>query len=130
MPGTFVVDATNTFAAALFMASNPKLKFGTKTGEQEMSAAGLPKWGVQAAVTFHGINGMQPVSEVITITVEGPTDPCQGMPPGTPVIFDGFRVGISAPERNDKGGIRGGKPWYQAGSIRPVQQGRTKAEAA
>jgi hypothetical protein len=130
MPGTFVVDATNTFSAALFMASNPKLKFGSKTGEQEMSAAGLPKWGVQAAVTFHALNGMQPISEVITITVESPSDPCQGFPPGTPVFFDGFRVGISPPERNDKGGIRGGKAWYQAGSIRPADQRRNTAEAA
>jgi hypothetical protein len=129
MPGTFMVDAASTFSVAIFMSSTPKLKFGSRTGEQEVSAAGQPKWAVQAAVTFHGINGMQPVSEVITITLEGTADPCQGLPPGVPVIFDGFRVGISPPEKTEKGGIRGGKAWYQAAGVRPVQQGR-KAEAA
>lgn len=118
MAGTFAVDCAATFAAALLMSSAPKTKFGTQV--QDVSAAGVPKWTVEAAVTFLAQEGMRPVSEVIALTVTSPADPGQGIPPGTLVVFDGFRVGISAPEKNDRGGIRGGKFWYQAAAIRPA----------
>jgi hypothetical protein len=63
---------------------------------------------------------MAPASDVIKITVLGGSDPAAGITPGTPVTFDAFKVGISAPERNDKGGIRGGKPYYQAAAVKPA----------
>jgi hypothetical protein len=118
MAGTFAVDTAATFSSALMMTSAPKFKFGTQV--QDVSAGGLPKWTVEAAVTFLAEPGMRPSSEVISMTVTGPGDPGQGIPPGTLIAFDGFRIGMSAPEKNDRGGIRGGKAWYQAAAVRPA----------
>ena len=118
MAGTFAVDCAGTFSAALLMSSAPKTKFGTQA--QDVSVAGLPKWTVEAAVTFLTEPGMRPSSEVISVTVTSAADPGQGIPPGTLIAFDGFRVGMSAPEKNDRGGIRGGKFWYQAAALRPA----------
>jgi hypothetical protein len=119
MPGTFVIDTGRTFAAALIMASAPKLKFGTS--EQDISASGERKWEIQAAVTFMAEHGMRPVSEVVSVTVLGGTDPATGIVPGTPVEFENFRVGISTPEARANGrGIMGGKPWYQASGVRAM----------
>jgi hypothetical protein len=74
---------------------------------------------------------MTPASDVIRITILGGSDPAAGITPGMPVEFDAFKVGISAPERNDKGGIRGGKPYFQAGGIRAgqISNGRQLAGA-
>lgn len=116
--GSFIVDTNRTFAVALFMGSGPKLKFGS--AEQDVSATGERKWEVQVACTWHPEYGMAAASDVIKITVLGGTDPAAGITPGTPVTFDAFKVGISAPERNDKGGIRGGKPYYQAAAVKPA----------
>lgn len=128
MPGTFAIDITNTFATALLMASAPKMRFGTQ--EQDITANGERKWEVQAAVTFHAEHGMRPVSEVISITVAAGTDPAASIPPGTPVEFVGFRLGISAPERGQNDRIRGGKAWYQASGLRPVHARQGKQEQA
>lgn len=118
MAGTFVIDVPNTFATVIFMSCVPKADY--KTGVVETDRNNVPKWTVEAAVTFHPMPGMRPTSEVITITIASPNDPGQGTMPGQPVQIDGMRVGISAPERNDKGGIRGGRPWYQASGLRPA----------
>ena len=116
--GSFIVDTGRTFAVTLFMGSGPKLKFGST--DQDVSATGERKWEVQVACTWFPEYGMAPASDVIKITVLGGTDPAAGITPGTPVTFDAFKVGISAPERNDKGGIRGGKPYYQAAAVKPA----------
>jgi hypothetical protein len=131
MPGTLTIDTTATFQALLLMASGPKLKFGST--EQDISARGERKWDVQAAVTFHAEPGMKPVSEVIAVTVTGPaTDPCAGLASGTAIVFDRLRVGFSVPEARENGrGIRGGRPWYQAGDVHAAHTGRpAKTEAA
>jgi hypothetical protein len=117
--GSFIVDTNRTFAVALFMGSGPKLKFGS--ADQDVSATGERKWEVQVACTWFPEYGMAAASDVIRITILGGTDPAAGITPGTPVEFEAFKVGISAPERNDKGGIRGGKPYFQAGGIRAGQ---------
>jgi hypothetical protein len=127
MAGTFAVDTGATFTSAILMTVAPKMKFGTQA--QDVSAAGVPKWTVEAAVTFASEPGIKPVSEVISITIAAPADPGQGMPMGTAITFDRFRVGSSAPERNDRGGIRGGKLWYQAAGLRPVQVRQSKDAA-
>jgi hypothetical protein len=126
MPGTFVVDTRSTFAAALLMASGPKIKF--QSTEQDVSTNGERKWEVQAALTWNAEPGMRPVAEVISITMFGGADPAANIPPGSPVEFDGFRVGISAPERTERG-VRGGKPWYQASGVRALNGSRPKADA-
>jgi hypothetical protein len=130
MPATLAIDTRNTFAAALLMACGPKLEYGT--GAQATSAQGVPKFEAQVAVTYLSEPGMRAQSEVIAITITTPTDPAANIPPGTSVEFDGLRVGWSAPERrqNDRGDrIVGGKPWYQAGGLRPAH-GARKADAA
>jgi hypothetical protein len=131
MPGTLTIDTAATFQAVLLMASGPKLKFGST--EQDISARGERKWDVQAAVTFHAEPGMKPVSEVIAVTVTGPaTDPCAGLASGTAIVFDRLRVGFSVPEARENGrGIRGGRPWYQAGDVHQAHPARpAKTEAA
>jgi hypothetical protein len=115
MPGTFVIDYNQTFAAALLMSTAPKPKFGED--RQDVAADGQPKWLAEVAVTFTGANGMKPVSEVLTITVTG-ADPGKSVQPGSPVIFDGLRVGVNPPEKRDNGTIRGGRLWYSASGIR------------
>jgi hypothetical protein len=131
MPGTLTIDTGATFQAVLLMASGPKLKFGST--EQDISARGEHKWDVQAAVTYHAEPGMKPVSEVIGITVTGPSaDPCASIPPGTPIVFDKMRVGFSPPEARENGrGIRGGRPWYQATDVHQAHPPRSaKADQA
>jgi hypothetical protein len=125
--GSFIVDTSKTFAVALMMSSGPKLKFGS--AEQDVSATGERKWEVQCAVTFQSEYGMPPASDVIKITVLGGTDPAQGIAPGTPVTFESFKVGISAPEKTERG-IRGGKPYYQAGAVKPASQFARQPEKA
>lgn len=118
MAGTFVINTEQTFATVIFMSCVPKADY--KTGVVETDRNNVPKWTVEAAVTFHPMPGMRPVSEVVSITIAAPADPAQGVMPGQPVQIDGMRVGISTPERTDKGGIRGGRPWYQASGLRPA----------
>ena len=131
MPGTFVIDTAATFAAPpLLMGCTPKVKYGST--EQDVSATGERKWEAQAAVTFQpAAPGMRPVSEVISVTITGPgTNPGEHIQPGTPVEFDGFRVGVSAPETRENGRVRGGKPWYQASGLRSsLVTGRAKDAA-
>ena len=115
MPGTFVVQADRTFATMLLMASAPKMKF--QTTEQDVSAAGERKWEIQVAAAWYPVYDMRPVSEVISVTLTGGTDPAGDITPGSPVEFDTLRVGISPVERTDRG-VRGGKAYYQASGIR------------
>ena len=121
MPGTFIIDTGRTFTAALLMASAPKLRF--QSTEQDVTANGEPKWEVQAALTWRADNGMRPMAEVVSVTIPGGSDPAAGIPVGSPIEFDELRVGISSPERTDKG-VRGGKPWYQAASVRALNSHR------
>jgi len=126
MPGTFVVQADRTFGTMLLMGSAPKMKFGTD--QQDVAATGERKWEVQVAASWLPEYGMRPVSEVISVTVLGGTDPAAGISPGSPVEFEQFRVGVSAPERRGDR-VTGGKAWYQgsglrvagASSLRPVK---------
>lgn len=134
MAGTFVVNAEQTFAQALLLTCGPKPKFGAQA-EQEVSKDGTPKWQAEVAVTWQAVNGVQAAAEVIKVTITAPYDPGQSVMPGMPVTFEGFMVGISQPEKNDKGGIRGGKPWYSATALHPASGtngasgGKSKAAA-
>lgn len=130
MSGTYVVDVQATFAAPpLLMSCGPKMKFGTQ--EQDVSANGERKWEAQAACTFAVTPGLRPLSEVINVTITGPaTNPGDSIPPGSPVIFEGFKVGVSAPEANGQTNrIRGGKPWHQATGMRAASPARTPVKS-
>jgi hypothetical protein len=130
MPGTFAVDQTATFMSAVLVNSGAKPKFGAP-GQQETNSAGVPKWTAQVAVTFTPtMADMQPLSELITITITAPANPAEQFPPGTPVVLDGLRVGLNPPEKNDHGGIKGGKLWYTAIGLHPVMASRGRSESA
>jgi hypothetical protein len=113
--GSFTVDTTKTFAVALFMGSGPKMRY--QSTEQDVSASGERKWEIQCACTWFPEYGMAPASDVIRITVLGGTDPAEGIQVGSPIEFTDFKVGISAPERTEKG-VRGGRPYYGAAGVR------------
>jgi hypothetical protein len=115
--GSFTVDTARTFAVALFMGSGPKMRF--QSTEQDVSASGERKWEIQVACTWFPEYGMAPASDVIRVTCLGGTDPAEGINPGTLVEFTDFKVGISAPERTEKG-VRGGRPYYGATAVRPA----------
>jgi hypothetical protein len=116
MPGMITVDIRRTFAAALLMACGPRTKYGT--AEQDHTATGLPKWEVQAAVTYLAEPGQRAVSEVIRVTVAATSDPGGDVPIGTPIEFTDLRVGVSSPEAKENGRIRGGTAWWQASGLR------------
>jgi hypothetical protein len=121
MAGTYQIDPGRTFSAMILMSSGPRLKFGSAT-EQEVSASGEKKWATEVAVTHHPAGpGMRAVSEVISVVITGPpSDPGASLAAGSPVEFPDLRMGIMAPEQGDTGRIRGGKPYFMASGIRPV----------
>jgi hypothetical protein len=115
--GTFVVDQAATFSTAVLMSTAPKERFGSP-GVQDVSAEGVPKWAAMVAVTFTPNGSMAPVSDVLTVSVTQPANPADGMQLPAPVVFEGLRVGVNAPEKRDNGSIRGGRLWYAATGLR------------
>jgi hypothetical protein len=129
MPGTFAIKAEHTFATALLMSCAPRIEFGGTA--QDRTATGLPKWSAEVAVTFLAEPGAARVtSEVISVTIAAEQDPAAGIAPGTVITFDDLRLGISAPEARDNGRVRGGRPWFQAGGIRPAASANGRPLAA
>jgi hypothetical protein len=129
MPGQFTVDTRRTFALVILMGSGPKIEF--QSTAQAVTANGEKRWEVQCAATWLADPGRRPVSEVITITIDGgDKDPADAIPVGSPIELEGLRVGVSSPERTDKG-VRGGRAWYQAERVRavPAPNGRPLAAA-
>lgn len=125
MPGTLAIDAQNTFEAALLMASAPKPKFGGNTGEISTNAEGIPQYTVSVAVTYRPGPAGRKTSEVISLTIASPQDPAKDIPPGSPILFDQLRCGVTEPEARDNGkGIRGGKIWFSACGIRAAHGAR------
>jgi hypothetical protein len=117
MPGTFTIDTNRTFALLMLMSTAPKTEYQTTT--QATSKDGRPKWEVQLAATWLAEPGMRPISEVISITITSDKNPGDGVPAGSPVHVEGLRVGVSSPEKTERG-IRGGKAWYSADALRPA----------
>jgi len=118
MPETYVVDTNATFVRCVLINAGPKDKYG-QPGQQETSAQGVPKWFAEVAVTFAPTQGMPSTSALITVTLTSLDNPFDNLTTSD-VMFDGLRVGNSPPERNDKGGIKGGKLWFTASAIRPA----------
>lgn len=122
---TLTIDQAQTFATQLLMSSGRKIKYGTQ-GEVATNAQGIPQWTCEVAVSYRTKPGERSSSEVLTVTITAAGDPFENTPAGTPVIFDGLRAGLSAPEATERG-IRGGRLWYQADGIRsavPARNGR------
>jgi hypothetical protein len=125
MPGAFTIDTGRTFALLMLMSTSPKTKFGTS--DPDTAADGRAKWSAQVAATWLAEPGRRPVSEVLDITIVSDRDPGDGITPGSPVHVEGLRVGVSTPERTDRG-VRGGKAWYQAEALRSMNGTRPKAD--
>lgn len=119
MPGGMItIDARNTYAAAIFMGASQKMIFGSDN-EPDIAKDGQRKYSADVAVTYLQEPGIQrkAVSEVISVSVMG-ADPAATIPAGSPVEFDRLRCGVSAAERNDRGGVRGGRLYFMADGIR------------
>jgi hypothetical protein len=128
MLGTFAVDTGKTFTTALLMASQPKTRFGTS--DQDTTSQGIPKWEAQVAVSFAAEFGMPAAADVIKVTIASPSDPASGIAPGTAVDLQDLRVGYTVAEKNEKGGIRGGRPYFGASGIRAARAAREHASAS
>ena len=130
MPGTIHVDTDATFATLILMGITEKTKFGTDI--PEVSALGEKKYTAEVAVQYRAENGMRAVSEVISATITGGDHAAiLGIAPGSPVVLDGLRCGVSAPEKREDGRVRGGKLYFMASSIRPAAASfRGKSDAA
>jgi|SRR6185437_5276427 len=115
MPGAIAIDTRNTFAAAIFLGASQKMLFGTD--QPDVAKDGQRKFAADVAVTYLAEPGRKPVSEVISVSVLG-TDPAATITAGSPVEFDGLTCGVMAPQRNDRGGVSGGKLYFMARAIR------------
>ena len=123
MPGTVIVDSS-TFTSAISMGALPKNIYNSD--EQDQTKDGLLKWTVGVAVSYApDAYGIIAPSEVLNIGVASAADPGLSVPPGTAVVFDQLRVGVSAPEqreRRDGTGYRvvGGKLYWSARAVTPA----------
>ena len=115
MPGAIAIDTKSTFAAAIFLGASQKMLFGTD--QPDVAKDGQRKFAADVAVTYHAEPGRKPVSEVISVSVLG-TDPAATITAGSPVEFDGLTCGVMAPQRNERGGVSGGKLYFMARAIR------------
>jgi len=128
MPGSVIVHP-DTYASALMMQSSPKEVFG-QNGVQETTRDGEKKWVASVAISYTpDYNGIVSPAEVLNVGIVG-EDPGIACPPGTSVMFDMLRQGVSAPEqreRKDGNGTRvtGGKPFYTARAIKPAAAANT-----
>jgi hypothetical protein len=114
---TVAVDTAASFSVCIFMGCEVKADYNT--GEAQRNAAGLLKWSVTIAAQTNPVGGQRSTAETISITIPAADDPCEGLPPGTPVVLEDLRVGTVDPEmRGDR--IRGGKPYFQASGVRSM----------
>lgn len=129
MPGTYQIDGRATFSALLQLSSGPRLEYGTQ--QQAVTQNGERKWEATLVATFVAEPGRPVMSEVIKVGLTGGSeDPCRSIPPGTPVEVDGFKIGVSAPEKRDNGRVTGGKAWFQASGIRAANGANGRVLAA
>jgi hypothetical protein len=137
MPGSAVIDTQATYASMISMGVIPREVFGSPGVQERTKNTNLPKWTAGIAVSYHPdpVTGMTSPAEVLNVTIASADDPGVTCPPGTSVVPDGLRIGISAPEqreRKDGSGTRvtGGKPFYSAAAIKPAQQSWNKKDNA
>lgn len=132
MPAIFHVDQSRTFKAVMFMSCSPKTVFGNND-KQDTTKDGTPKWEVQLVASFEQFGRIE--NEILKVGVnshQNPGEALQHMP--QPVELVNFRVGVSpVEEREDSRGnkkITGGKAWYQADEVRPLNAVPTSRKAA
>jgi len=115
---SIAVDTARTFSVIILMGVEPKLDFNTK--QQQKTKDGILKWAVSVAAQTVAVNGQRSTAETMSVTVAAPANPVQDLPPGTPVVLENLYAGATDPEHNEKGGIRGGKLFWQASGVTPL----------
>lgn len=121
MFSNFKIDQAATFAGVAFLASEPKLKFGSQS-DQECAKDGTPKWNVQVVAGFRDLFG-KVQNEVLKISVAASKDPGANVAPYTPVQLVNFEVGVMEKTKRDDDGnqqVIGFQVWYRASEIRPT----------
>jgi hypothetical protein len=129
MAGSLVVDQAATWQTCILMGAAPRMKFGT-VDTQDSNADGVPKWDIQAAVTYRPtFDGQRLQSEVLSVTVTSINDPADGIPVPSAVVFEQLRVGSMPPELNrETDRIRGGRLFYTAQGVRVAVPARSRGE--
>jgi hypothetical protein len=121
MISNFRVDQVATFQhGVIFIASEPKLKFGSVT-DQECLKDGTPRWDVHLLVGMKNQFG-QLGYDVLKVGVASHKNPSEGLAPQTPVQLVDFEVGVMEKTRkNPETGeekVIGVNVWYRAKEIR------------
>ena len=89
---TMKIDQGASFSLAILMSVQPKMNFanGRRTGEQAVSADGVPKWAVQVSVADRETGDAQ----MIKVTVTAHHNPADSAQIGTPVFFENLGIGL------------------------------------
>jgi hypothetical protein len=77
----YKIDQTRTFVSLMLLGVSAKPVFGDKSGRQETTKAGVPKWVAQLAAEFRAFG--RPRRELINVTIDAESDPGAGLAPGT-----------------------------------------------
>ena len=119
------IDQAQTFAAVIFMGSEPKTRFeGTgqmkddgkekmRVAGQDTNSEGIPKWSVQVSLAPRHIPGakMQDKPEMVNISFTTEKDPGDGVHPGLPVELVNLAFHYDK-QRN--------MAYYSASEVRPI----------
>lgn len=127
----FKIDQAATFQGVAFLACQPKTAF--QSTAQEKTKDGTPKWEVQVVAMFRtAFGGVQ--NEVLKIGIASHSDPGAGLPPYTPIVLNGFEVGVmEKTKRNPDTGeerVIGLQVWYRAAGIQANSMPTGKRAAA
>jgi hypothetical protein len=115
------VDFARTFSGpGLFLGVEPKMERADKNdpNAQEVQGrdknnGGALKWTATVAVKYKTFSKGR--SEVLSLTMVSPTQPCSDIPLGQTVMIEGLEMGIM---RQDRGGF---SQFWSATAIRPVR---------
>jgi hypothetical protein len=123
------VDIAKTFAAPpIFMTSDARTRYNGANQPRTPDVTkdgGVQKWTVTVVVTVMQFG--KPKATLLPFTVVSPTDPADGIPPGSPVEPVNLVQDISEPKlatRDGKTVIDGGRPYYVADAVRPLAAGK------
>jgi hypothetical protein len=114
---TMKIDQGASFSLAILMSVQPKMKFanGRRTGEQDVSAIGVPKWAVQVSVADRETGQ----ADLIKVTVTSNHNPAEAAQVGTPVLFENLGIGIM-----------NGSPYFLASGLQSAMAAATNGRAS
>jgi hypothetical protein len=122
VPRTPATGAPSALQAALLISPAPKPESDTATGEISTSAACVPRYQLPLALTY--LPAWPVRAEDLPAHFgdrRHPHGPAQDIPPGSPVMSDGRRCGVTQPEAPaSRKGTRGGRTWLTTNGMRPA----------